>query len=135
MLCLLWFDREERERELLVVIYLHKEFIVYFNVQRISSTTIMNRFQISSVDGTPTNSKGGVGLERVANNGEVQLNAYNLITSASATGSTLSPPKNSESAASGGNGVAAVAGTVTNEKEVMQRKFSIAQLTRLVNIV
>lgn len=118
-------------RVLLVGINLDKEFIVHFNVQL--NRTIMNRFQISTVD-AEANGKG-IGSERGANNnGEVQLNAYNLIAS-TASASTLSPPPSStsESTAIGVNGVAA--GSGTNAGDVMQRKFSIAQLTRLVEIL
>lgn len=81
----------------------------------------MNRFQITSVDGGEANNKGA-GFEKVASNGEVQLNAYNLIAPQTA-GSTLSPPTANTDAVIGVNGVAA------NSSEPM-RKFSIAQLTR-----
>lgn len=99
----------------------------------------MNRFKISSVDGEggAANSKGS-STDRVVNNGEVQLSAYNLIVSSAATSpTTLSPPTvtTSTESATGGNGVATVpAGSGTNMNEVMQRKFSIAQYTRLVHL-
>lgn len=74
----------------------------------------MNRFQITSVDGSSGDSR--------PNNGEVQLNAYNLIRP-SATGPTVTHAMTTDAERFTTNDAAAA-------DDALQRKFSIAQLTR-----